>query len=47
MGSPNAEEAGLVHENRNIFDDLSSPILDSGANIAQGQRQLLCLARAL
>ena len=47
MSSPNEEDRNLGHENRNVFHDLSSPILDSGANIAQGQRQLLCLARAL
>ena len=47
MSFPNEEDRDLVHENRNIFNDLSSPIIDSGANIAQGQRQLLCLARAL
>ncbi|KAE8451411.1 hypothetical protein EG329_004040 [Mollisiaceae sp. DMI_Dod_QoI] len=34
-------------ENTNIFLSLSSPISSSGANLSQGQKQLLCLARAI
>lgn len=34
-------------ENTNPFNSLSSPISEGGLNLSQGQRQLLCLARAI
>ncbi|TVY82844.1 ATP-dependent bile acid permease [Lachnellula suecica] len=33
--------------NKNLFESLSSPITEGGLNLSQGQRQLLCLARAI
>jgi len=33
--------------NKNPFTTLSSPITEGGLNLSQGQRQLLCLARAI
>jgi len=33
--------------NTNIFLSLASPISSSGSNLSQGQKQLLCLARAI
>lgn len=37
------EQAG----NTNIFLSLTSPIASGGSNLSQGQKQLLCLARAI
>ena len=36
-----------TRENKNIFHDLNASVSESGSNLSQGQRQLLCLARAL
>ncbi|KAI0601430.1 P-loop containing nucleoside triphosphate hydrolase protein [Biscogniauxia sp. FL1348] len=42
-----SESGNTKPKNTNIFRSLSSPISEGGLNLSQGQRQLLCLARAI
>lgn len=45
--APTEESFDTTTTVTNVFLDLSTPIADSGTNLSLGQRQLICVARAL